>query len=211
MHSAQWQTHAQLAHKRVGVVGTGASAIQIIPAIADTVDHLHVFQRSPPWIISRWNCGFSSIMKFLFEYVPVCMFIYRFCLFLFQELAVNVLTVTQNWLTKLGKAAFYLAVKGSSSYYLVVAYFLAVVMDHKRLVKTQISVSNTRRKLFPNYFVACKRILKSDDYFKAFDKKNVALHTEAIEKITETGIVCGGQHIELDVRLCVRCLITPVL
>jgi hypothetical protein len=88
---------------RVAVIGTGASAVQIIPAIAQHVAALHVFQRSPPWVISRWNCRFSVALKFIFTYLPVCMYIYRFLIFLFQEFAVNVLTLQRNWLTKLGK------------------------------------------------------------------------------------------------------------
>jgi cation diffusion facilitator CzcD-associated flavoprotein CzcO len=69
------------------------------------------------------------------------------------------------------------------------------------MLKRQISDSKLRRQLFPNYFVGCKRILKSDDYFAAFDRPNVRLHTQHIDSITEDSVQCGGADIVVDVSI----------
>lgn len=78
---------------------------------------------------------------------------------------------------------------------------MAVQLDHKNLLKCGISKSETRRKLFPSYAVGCKRILKSDDYMKAFDNDaKVSLCTEKICKLTEDGILfADGTHVHVDV------------
>lgn len=89
VHSAQWDTSLDLTDKRVAVVGTGASAAQIIPAIADQVRELSVFQRQAPWTVNRNNYTYSPIVKYIFEVLPIIQILYRLFLFLWHEVFFN--------------------------------------------------------------------------------------------------------------------------
>ena len=69
-HSAQWNHDADLAGKRVAVIGTGASAIQLVPAIADTVAHIDVYQRTAPWLLPRFDRAFNRVERWAFRNIP---------------------------------------------------------------------------------------------------------------------------------------------
>lgn len=69
-HSARWNHDADLTGKRVAVIGTGASAIQIVPAIADRVAHLDVYQRTAPWLLPRFDRPFTRAEQWAFRHVP---------------------------------------------------------------------------------------------------------------------------------------------
>ena len=84
-HSSQWNHQAELAGKRVGVVGSAASAVQIVPEIADQVDQLFVFQRTPNWFFPKLDPSYSEGLKSLFRMFPFLMTIQRICLFLAVE------------------------------------------------------------------------------------------------------------------------------
>src|SRR3546814_19694348 len=70
-HTARWDASVDLAGKRVGVIGTGASAIQVVPGIVDRVEHLTVFQRSPPWIVPREDHPFSPPPQTSLAWLPI--------------------------------------------------------------------------------------------------------------------------------------------
>ena len=76
-HSAQWPEDADLAGKRVAVIGTGASAIQIVPAIAEEVEHLTVFQRTAPYVVPRQDRAYTKAERLAFKHLPAVQRIYR--------------------------------------------------------------------------------------------------------------------------------------
>lgn len=174
-HSAKWNVNADLTNKRVAVIGTGASAIQIVPNIASTVSHLSVFQRTAPWISHRYDTFFSESTKRRFEKFPLLMRLQREFHF---------------WLNEffgLGFVGSKLMNKG-----------MTWVSFQK--LKKEVDNPILRQKLTPNYTIGCKRILKSDDYYPTFNRTNVSLITENIKAFTENGILTtDGQVHELDV------------
>lgn len=162
-HSAQWPQGLDLRGKRVAVIGTGASAIQFIPRIQPIVEKLFVFQRTPPWIIPRWDRDVGERAKNLFRRFPVLMRLYRWLLF---------------WQAEVTAVAFvrYLSL-------LRIAEVLAL-----RHMKRSISDSVLRGLLTPNYRLGCKRILRSDDYYAAVAVENVEVVTSEISRVDERAI-----------------------
>lgn len=174
LHSARWDKDYDLKGKRVAVVGTGASAIQIVPAIAPDVAHLTVFQRTAAWLGNRMDAEVSPKDQQRYQKFPISQRLGRAFLYWFLEL---------RGLLFMGNQRVY-------------NFF------HKRSVeKLELEVKDpeTRRKLTPNYKLGCKRILSSDDFYPTFNLEHVALEVDPIERITPEGILTktGTRH-ELD-------------
>ena len=176
-HSAHWQQEASLKGLRVGVIGTGASAIQIVPAIASEVRRLTLFQRTPAWVVPRADRAYSRMEKRLKAMIPAWERLIRY---------------GQYWRNE----AFGAAIRRPdllewSKKYLV------------RHLYSQVKDPVLRRKLTPNYTPGCKRILLSDDYYPALTQSHVHVETNGIEKITAGGIrTTDGQEHELDALIC---------
>lgn len=85
MHTGEWDHEIELTNKKVAVIGTGASAIQVIPNIVDDVDSLHCYQRQPPYVLPRVQFTFPDIVKTIFFYVPIIMWLYRCLIYFLQE------------------------------------------------------------------------------------------------------------------------------
>lgn len=174
-HSAQWDTTVELTGKRVAVIGTGASAVQIVPAIVPVVSQLTVFQRTPAWVTHRLDRSLSEATRQRFRRFPGLMKLQRESIF---------------WLNELVGMGF----TGNR--------FINAVMKRISLKKLTDEVNDpvTRAKLTPAYTIGCKRILKSDDFYPAFNRPNVRLVTYPIAAFTETGIkAADGQEYPLDV------------
>lgn len=86
MHTAEWNSNIDIRNKRVAVIGSGASAVQVIPNIVDIVDTLHCYQRKPPYIIRRLQFNFPAFVKTLFSYLPFFMWLYRCLLYVSHEI-----------------------------------------------------------------------------------------------------------------------------
>ena len=170
-HSSEWDTSASLAGKRVAVVGTGASAIQIIPAIARTVDHLTVFQRTAPYVMPRRDAALSAGVRGLFTKIPVLRQAYRTGIY---------------WMNELGGLSFL-----GNKTFRKIALFIA--RKHR---EAALKDPILRQKATPNYELGCKRVLVSDDYYPALARPNVNLITDAIDRVTPTGIMdtAGREH-----------------
>ncbi|MGZ3475356.1 MAG: flavin-containing monooxygenase [Polyangiales bacterium] len=174
MHSARWDDEYALEGKRVGVIGTGASAIQIVPTISKTVAKLNLFQRTPPWILPKRDLPISSREQDRFRRFPVL-----------QEAA----RLAIYWLNEAFATGF---VKEPR----ILAWAQQFAEKH---LEKQIRDPELRKKLTPTYAMGCKRILLSNDYYTALERENVELVTEAIAEITKTGIVTrDGKAHELD-------------
>ncbi|MFQ5348297.1 MAG: flavin-containing monooxygenase [Rhodothalassiaceae bacterium] len=170
-HSARWQPGFDPAGKRIGVIGTGASAIQIVPALAREARALTVFQRSPPWIIPRRDHAYGHWRRRMFARVPGLRRLHRLRLY----------------------AQFELLYPGFSPGSLVARRVTALALGHLR---AQVPDPGLRRQLRPDYPLGCKRILLSDDYYPALMRENVALVTTPIAHIAPAGVetVDGRLH-----------------
>ena len=174
MHTARWDAAVPLAGKRIGVIGTGASAIQAVPELAKLGD-LTVFQRSPHWIIPRADEAIKERTRRLFARLPIARRAYRGLIWK---------TLEANWhaiKTPGGKRAREIEQMARD-------FLTAEVPDAER-----------RAKLTPDYPIGCKRILVSDDYYAAFVKHNATLETRGIAAIEPAGVrLADGTLVALD-------------
>jgi len=170
-HSSEWDSSVNLAGKRVAVVGTGASAIQIIPAIAPVVEHLTVFQRTAPYVTPRRDRAVSATEQRLFGQFPVVQQAVRSGIYWLNELQ-GLSFLGNKTLNKIGTA---------------------IARKHREAV---ISDPDLRRKITPGYQMGCKRVLVSSDYYPALARPNVSLVTDAIDRLTPAGILdkTGREH-----------------
>lgn len=174
-HSAHWDHQYDLSGKSVAVVGTGASAIQFVPAIADTVTQLSVFQRSPAYLMPRPDRAYFGWEKALFRWLPWTMKLHRAEIYLRYE----------------SRALAFTKFKGLMQW--------AVGIPFRKLLSKQVADAELRAKLTPDYPIGCKRILLSSEYLKAMSKPNVDLVTEGIRRVTEDGIETDdGIHHKVD-------------
>jgi cation diffusion facilitator CzcD-associated flavoprotein CzcO len=162
-HTARWQHDVELAGKRVAVVGTGCSAIQVVPAIQPAVAHLDVYQRSPGWTLSKMDFAYKERTKRLFERFPVLQRLDRAIVFGFMELATAALT-KHRWLRPPFRAAA------------------------RRQITKAISDPELRRKVTPNDEIGCKRMMLTDEWYPTLTKPNVDLVTDRIAEVTPGGI-----------------------
>ena len=173
-HSASWNHEHDLAGERVGVIGTGASAIQIVPAIQPRVRELHLFQRTAPWIVPRIDSAVSERRKLLFKLLPAAQKVDRLRLYLARELVV-------------------LAMHGNSTIRKGIERFATMHLA------AQVQDPVLREKLTPTYAIGCKRILISNDYYPALTQPNVRVVTDGIAEVRENGILTkDGKFHELD-------------
>ncbi|MHB1538032.1 MAG: flavin-containing monooxygenase [Solirubrobacteraceae bacterium] len=173
-HTARWKRSESLAGKRVGLIGTGASAIQVVPKIQPEVAELHLFQRTPPWIIPHRDRPISSLERRVFKAFPPAQRLLREGIYWARELY-----VLPFLHPLLGRPAEALA---------------------RRHLASQVRDPALRGKLAPSYRIGCKRVLLSNEYYPALQRENVRLVTEPIERVAPDGIVTrdGALH-ELDV------------
>lgn len=173
-HSSNWNHKYNLNGKKIGVIGTGASSIQIIPHIINGLKKMTIFQRTAPWISPRKNIEITEISKNRFKKYPLYS---RLC----RELIYWILELRGMFKYKNSLTAR--ALKKESSEFL----------------KNSVKDKDLLKKLTPNYELGCKRILYSNLYYEAVQKKQVNFVTDNISKIVENGIIDskGNLH-ELD-------------
>ncbi len=163
-HSARWDHRKDLGGRRVAVVGSGASAIQIVPEVAKVAAELSVFQRSPAWILPRGDRGYSAAEKWLFRVAPPVQRAYRSSIYLGLE------------------ARFFALSKQSR----LSRVFEKIATLH---LESQVADPSLRRRLTPDYPLGCKRILISDDYYPAVVRSNVEVVAEPIARIGADSVV----------------------
>lgn len=174
-HSAQWDHTHTLAGKRVAVVGTGASAIQFVPAIAGTVQQLTVFQRTPPHLLPRDDRAYTERQKARFRRWPCLMKLHRASIYVRFE----------------SRALAFTRFKGLMQ--------IAVGMPFQAMLKRQVPDAALRAQLTPTYPIGCKRILLSSNYLATLSRPNVTLVTQAIRRVTEDGVeTTDGTHHAAD-------------
>ncbi len=173
-HSARWDHSYSLSGKRVAVIGTGASAIQIVPSIAPQVAKLAVFQRTPPWIMPKRDHAITEVQQHRFARHPAVQRAARSLIYLAHELLALGFVIEPKILEMISRLV-------------------------RKFLQKSIPDPELREKLTPHYAMGCKRILISNDYYPALRRDNVELVTSPIDRITETGIrTQDGQQRELD-------------
>ncbi len=158
-HTAEWRHDVDLAGKRVAVVGTGCSAIQVVPAIQPEVAQLDVYQRSPGWTLPKMDYEYSARARALFRRFPALRRLDRASVFAFQEFAAAALT-RQRWLLPLLRAV------------------------GRRQINAAISDPELRRKVTPSDEFGCKRIMLTDEWYPTLTEPNVELVAERIDAVT---------------------------
>jgi cyclohexanone monooxygenase len=177
-HTAQWDDSVDLTGKRVGIIGTGSTASQIIGAITPIVSEMNVFQRTPQWIAPLPQRAYSRLERFLMRRFPI-------------------LTRLLYW-TNYGmfKLVFGPATTGNKKAQEKISKICA---DH---LEQEIPDPELRAKLTPSYQAACKRLIFASDFYPAMRQEHTNLITEAIDKIEPQGIrTKDGDLHELDILI----------
>lgn len=162
-HSTTWNHDYDMTGKRVAVVGTGASAIQFVPAIQPLVNQLTLFQRTAPWVMPRHDRPISELERRLFRHVPLLQRAQRLRIYLERE--AFVVGFRNPWLMKLAERE-----------------------ARKHLIE-QVSDPALRAKLTPDFRLGCKRILISNTYLRALDQPNTDVVTSGIREVRAHSVV----------------------
>ena len=162
-HSAAWDHGVALAGRRVAIVGSAASAVQITPELTKIAGHLDVFQRTANWLVPRNNAAFTQRHHTMFERLPGYRLAMRLYLYLYGEFLFDAFRTGSMRNGMLKKAA-------------------------TKHLETQVADPVLREKLRPGFELGCKRVLFSDDFYPCFSHDHVSLVTEPIERFEATGI-----------------------
>jgi cation diffusion facilitator CzcD-associated flavoprotein CzcO len=177
-HSAQWQHEVPLQGRRIGVIGTGASAIQLIPEVAREAARVTVFQRTPPWVVPKLDRAIRRPEQLLYGKLPIIQKALRALIFAITEGAGLAITRHPR-LLKLGE------------------------VWARRHLRRAIDDPELRERLTPSYRLGCKRILPSNDYYPALARPNVELVTASITGIENDAVLTAdGREHPLDVLVC---------
>jgi cation diffusion facilitator CzcD-associated flavoprotein CzcO len=163
-HSSEWDHSVDLQGRRVAVVGTGASSIPFVPQIADKVAQLSVYQRTPPWILPKFDRRIQAWEKTLFRRLPGYIRMFRALLYFQQEIVGLGYTVNPKYMNLLKRLAM-------------------------RHLKRSVPDPALRRKLTPDYQIGCKRVLLSNEYLPALCRSNVEVVDEGIREVRANSIV----------------------
>jgi cation diffusion facilitator CzcD-associated flavoprotein CzcO len=181
MHTARWDHTVDLHGKRVAVIGTGASAIQVIPVIAREVEHLTVFQRTPIWCLPKPDAPLGRRARHVLRWVPGAK--------LAARLASQALV----------ESTFVLAAHFAGTFPSLRERGEGAGRKHLLAVEDPV----LREKLTPSYTLGCKRPSFSNEYLPAFNRPNVALETSPIEAIVPSGVrTADGVEHPIDVLIC---------
>ncbi|HEV7854926.1 MAG TPA: NAD(P)/FAD-dependent oxidoreductase [Mycobacterium sp.] len=173
-HSAQWNHGADLTGKRVAVIGTGASAIQLVPAIADTVAHIDVYQRTAPWLLPRFDRAFTRVERWAFRNIPAALRLARTGIYAARE--TQVVGLAKN--PRLMKP---------------------FELISRAKIRTEIKDPELRRKVTPDFRIGCKRMLIANDWYPTLDRAHVELVTDGISEVDGRRIVSkDGTAREVD-------------
>jgi cation diffusion facilitator CzcD-associated flavoprotein CzcO len=176
-HSARWDHSVSLKGKRVALIGSGASAIQIVPAIVDEVAHLDYYQRTPSWVLPKPDREMTGLEKIMFKMLPI----------------------TQQIL----RGSIYAALEARAVGFVVSPVIMKVAEQvAKSYVKKHVEDPALQEKVIPKYAMGCKRILMSNEYYPALVKDNVEVITDSISSVCPTGIVTNeGKLREVDIMV----------
>jgi cation diffusion facilitator CzcD-associated flavoprotein CzcO len=181
IHSARWDHDYDLTGKRVAIVGTGASAVQIVPSIARDVERLDVYQRTPIWIAPKFDPKIPGWMKRMFKRFPFT-----------ERIAVALAS---------GGTEF-IVVKLPLNYSRLPLAARLIEARLRFFIRRQVKDRELARRLTPDYGLGCKRPSISNHYLRSFARDNVDLVTDPIARVTEKGVLTAdGTEREVDVLI----------
>lgn len=164
LHTARWPRDVEQAGLRVALIGTGASGVQVAPAIADAVARLDIYQRTAPWILPRLERRYSLAERLALRYLP-------------------------GW-REMARAVIYLLRESQAA---ALVHRPALLRPVEALARAQLRLQirdrDVRRRATPDFAIGCKRILVSNDYYRILNRHHVRLVTEPIARIVPEGIV----------------------
>ena len=175
-HTSQWDHRFDYSNKKVAIIGSGASAIQVVPAIAPQVQQLYIFQRNPHWIIPRPDYQFKAWQIKLFKL---------------------------SWFYQILRTLIYWSLEFRLIGLKYSPFLLNLLAKRPALkhLKKQVQDLTLRKRLTPHYTIGCKRVLLSNTFYPALQRANVQLLTkkQGIRSMHPTGIdTIDGQKIDLD-------------
>ena len=177
-HSARWRDDVELADQRIAVIGSGASAVQIIPEIAKVAAKVDMYQRTPNWVSPQDNREISALRQFVYAYVPLAYKLKRLRTHAFSELGF--------------RAVFPLDSKQRPRVESALKGYVSETVSDPALVE----------KLIPDYEFGCKRPLVTQHFYPSLNRNNVDVITEGIDRITAQGIMSrAGTQRDYDVIL----------
>jgi cation diffusion facilitator CzcD-associated flavoprotein CzcO len=163
-HSARWNHDYDLRGKTVAAIGTGASAVQYVPEIVPLVERLHLFQRTPGWVIPKPDRPYRPRERALFRRFPQIVRLSRALAYVRLELITLGFT-RARWLVK------------------------PMEVGYKRRLREEVPDPEKQAKLVPDYRMGCKRVLISNDYLAALARDEVEIVTERVAGVTGTGVL----------------------
>jgi cation diffusion facilitator CzcD-associated flavoprotein CzcO len=179
MHTARWDSSVDLEGLRVGIIGTGSSAIQTVPTIVDHVDHLTLFQRTAQWVMPQENPAYTEEERASFRSDP------------------STAAALHDEISELFANGFSNAVVDADS------ELLHMIEETCRLnLEESVTDPVLREQLRPDYRAACKRLVISPNFYEGIQKPNASLVTETITEVEPNGVrTVDGQFHELDVLI----------
>lgn len=172
-HTARWPEGLDLNGKRVAVIGTGASAIQLVPIVAEVAQQLTVYQRTPIWLLPKPDFKVAAPLRWGFRKLP--------------------------WL----HWGYHRFAHKSIGHFLAVAlvssgkhprFHRALEYAGRWNIRRQLKSKALIEQFTPGYSLGCKRPSFSNNYYRTFERPNVALNTQSLERLTETGIKTKGEE-----------------
>lgn len=162
-HTSRWDHSRDLTGSRVAVIGTGASAVQLIPAIADRVATLHIFQRTAAWVLPQHNRVRGPIEHHALRALP--------------------------WLQQANRAVLHWGRECALLGFIHPGIMRAVSMLARRHLRRQVPQPALRAALTPTYTMGCKRVLRSSTFYPTLSREHVELVTEPIREVRERSVV----------------------
>ena len=173
-HTANWDHSDDLAGKRVALVGSGARAVQVVPEIQPRLAKLHLFQRTPPWVIPHTDHPVARGMRELYRRVPLLQSLSRAAIYALHESVVIGITRDRRWLK-------------------------AQELNARLHLRRQVPDPELRRQLTPDYEIFCKRIILSNRWYPAIQAPNVEIVSSGVGDLHEHSVVDGdGVEREID-------------
>lgn len=172
VHTARWDDTIGIDGKRIAVIGTGATALQIVPQLAERAAHLDVYQRTPIWVVPKFDTAIPQWVQGMFGAVPLT-----------QDAVSMVTTVLSDFIFTAGVV-----------YHTRLPFLVrGIEQVCRRHLANQVKDPSLREKLTPAYAFGCKRPSFSNTYLSTFNRDDVDLVTDPIARITEHGIVTQTQ------------------
>ncbi len=173
-HTAEWDHSDDLTGRRVALLGSGATAVQVVPEIQPRVANLHLFQRTPPWVIPHTDHAVARGMRGLYRRLPLLQTLSRAVIYGLRESMALGITRDRRWLK-------------------------AQELNARLHLRRQVPDLELRGRLTPDYEIFCKRIILSSKWYPAIQEPNVDLVSSGVSEVREHSLVDGdGVEREID-------------